>query len=68
MINKCGICGQNTLVFVWSTSRAIDKEKLRELEQFKHIPNLERQALPICWACIKEHTLIISTKEEKNGA
>ena len=64
MVNKCEICRQNTLVFIWSTSRAIDKEKLKEIEQFKSVVNLERLGFPLCWHCIAEHHLIVSTKEE----
>lgn len=63
MLNKCKICGQKTLVFIWSTSRAIDKEKLEQINQFKGVPSLNRLAYPICCACIKEHTLIVSSKE-----
>lgn len=66
MINRCQICQQKTIVFVWSTSRVIDKEKLAVMEQFKSIVNLERIGFPICWACIRKHHLIIKTKEEKN--
>lgn len=70
MLNKCQICKQNTMAFIWSTSKVIDKEKLGQIEQFKNVVNLERIAHPICWACIKEHNLIISTntKEEKYAA
>jgi len=68
MINKCKICGEKTIVFLWSTSRNIDKEKLKELSQFQEVPNLDRIAYPICWACIGEHNLIISTKEDENDA
>jgi len=58
MINKCSICWQKTLIFIWSTSRAIDKEKLGQIEQFKDVVNLERLAFPICKACVKEHELL----------
>lgn len=68
MINKCAICWEKTLVFVWSTSRVIDKEKLAKLDQFKNVVNLERLAYPICWHCIQKYNLIISTKEEQNEA
>ncbi len=65
-VNHCSICWQKTIVFIWSTSRVIDKEKLEKIEQFKNVVNLERLGYPICWACIKEHTLIVSTKEEED--
>jgi len=64
-VNHCQICWQKTIIFIWSTSRVIDKEKLGKLEQFKSVVNLERIAHPICLACVKEHDL----KEAKeNGA
>jgi len=66
MVNKCLICRNNTLVFIWSTSRVIDKEKLGQIEQFKNISHLERIAHPICWACIRKYNLIIGTKEEED--
>lgn len=58
MTDKCKICGSNILIFIWSTSRAIDKEKLGQIEQFKDVVNLERLAFPICKACVKEHELL----------
>lgn len=64
MVNKCHICWHNTLIFIWSTSRVVDKKKLAEIDQFKSIVNLARLGFPICWACIKERNLIIGTKEE----
>lgn len=67
MVNKCLICRNNTLVFIWSTSKVIDKEKLEQIEQFKNVVNLERIAHPICLVCAKEYNLIanIDKKEEK---
>lgn len=64
MINKCQICKQKTLVFIWSTSRVIDKDKLAQLDQFKAVVNLERLAFPICVACVKEHKLVVEVKDE----
>jgi len=58
MVNKCQICQQKTIVFIWSTSRIIDKDKLLEMNQFKTIGNLNRIAYPICLACVKEHNLL----------
>jgi len=64
-VNHCQICWQKTIIFIWSTSRVIDKEKLRQIEQFKNVVNLERNGYPICLACIKE----LNLKEVKeNGA
>jgi len=68
MINRCAICGQNTLVFIWSTSRVIDKDKLGQLDQFKNVINLERLGYPICWACVGKYNLIIGTKEAEDEA
>ncbi len=67
-VNHCKICGQKTLIFIWSTSRVIDKEKLAKLDAFKYVINLDRLASPVCWACAKENTLIVSTEEVKNEA
>ena len=64
MLNRCQICQQKTLIFVWSTSRAIDKDKLTELDQFKTVVDVNQQAFPICWACIKKYNLIVGVKDE----
>lgn len=65
-VNHCKICWQKTIIFIWSTSRVIDKEKLGRMEQFKNVANLERLAYPICLACIKEHNLKEAKNEIKN--
>ena len=57
MVNRCYICWHDTLVFIWSTSRVIDKEKLNKMEQFKSIPNTERIGFPICVGCAKKNKL-----------
>jgi len=67
-VNHCKNCWQKTIVFIWSTSRVIDKEKLGQLDQFKNVINLERLGYPICWACIRKHNLIIGTEEAENEA
>ena len=63
MVNRCKICLQKTLIFIWSTSRVIDKDKLEEIDQFKNMGNLNRIAYPICLACVKEHDLLKEAKE-----
>lgn len=67
MVNRCQICKRQALIFIWSTSKVIDKDKLGEIDQFKNIGNLNRIAHPICWACTKEHNLIISVREAKEN-
>ncbi len=63
-VNRCKLCGAKTISFIWSTSRNIDQERLKKITQEtpRHL------AYPICWACIRKHNLIISTKEDKNDA
>jgi len=56
-VNHCKICWQKTLFFVWSTSRAIDKDRLKDIDSFKSVANLERLGYPVCCACVKKEAL-----------
>ena len=56
-IDKCELCLQKTIFFIWSTSQRIDKDILSKIKEFRHSIYLERIGHPICCACVKKEML-----------
>ena len=56
MSNKCHICGNNTIFYVWTTSRNFPREKLYEKLNIKSARTkgfYEKSGYPVCFGCYK---------------
>ncbi len=57
MAQRCFCCGNQTLFFVWTSSRNFPREKLIKKENIKDkkmIKSISDDGYPCCWACRKE--------------